>query len=355
MSGSRNTERSPGSFHFILPRIPFRPVRRTHFLRAFLTGPGIKVAWFYGFSIFHLQKTQFPESEATAAGLCHPNCTHSFVAVGEFVQQEDFTADGRPKEGVNSPGKEEKDDKEAWQKYRNSLKPQKAKKGPSAASKKKSAPTTPATAKPAAKATDKPAKGTPAAVQPELTRIVPGSQNGKPVKLGFSQHFHSQPLSEEEQKAIRRYSGSIYSDFNHYLRNLAEHPNIKRNPDFDSMAKNLNSAIDKSIVTHDVIVYRGIGSRRLRILYEKKPPTEIPINFFQSTSSVKKVARRFAEGQIMMMIHIPKDSHSLPIKKYSLFSRENENLLKNSGIFKVLKQYHKDGMLYLEVEYVEHQ
>ncbi len=107
-------------------------------------------------------------SQATAAGLCHPNCTHSFVAVGEFVQQEDFTADGRPKEGVNSPGKEEKDDKEAWQKYRNSLKPQKAKKGPSAASKKKSAPTTPATAKPAAKAPDKPAKGTPAAVQPEL-------------------------------------------------------------------------------------------------------------------------------------------------------------------------------------------
>ena len=168
MSGSRNTERSPGSFHFILPRIPFRPVRRTHFFRAFLTGPGIKVAWFYVFSIFHLQKTQFPESEATAAGLCHPNCTHSFVAVGEFVQQEDFTADGRPKEGVNSPGKEEKDDKEAWQKYRNSLKPQKAKKGPSAASKKKSAPTTPATAKPAAKAPAKPAKGTPEAVQPEL-------------------------------------------------------------------------------------------------------------------------------------------------------------------------------------------
>ena len=72
-------------------------------------------------------------SQATDAGLCHPNCTHSFVAVGEFVQQEDFTADGRPKEGVNSPGKEEKDDKEAWQKYRDSLKPKKARKGPSAA------------------------------------------------------------------------------------------------------------------------------------------------------------------------------------------------------------------------------
>lgn len=107
-------------------------------------------------------------SQATAAGLCHPNCTHSFVAVGEFTMQEDFNADGRPREGVNSPGKVEKDDKEAWQKYRNSLKPQKAKKGPSAAPKKKSAPATPATAKPAAKAPAKPAKGTPEAVQPEL-------------------------------------------------------------------------------------------------------------------------------------------------------------------------------------------
>lgn len=106
-------------------------------------------------------------SQATAAGLCHPNCTHSFVAVGEFARQEDFTADGRPKEGVNSPGKEEKDDKEAWQKYRDSLKAQKAKEGPSAASKQKSASTTPATPEPATKATEKPAKGTPAAKQKE--------------------------------------------------------------------------------------------------------------------------------------------------------------------------------------------
>lgn len=58
--------------------------------------------------------------QATAAGLCHPNCTHSFVAVGEFARSEDFTGDGRPKTGVNSPGKEEKNDPEAWKKYRQS-------------------------------------------------------------------------------------------------------------------------------------------------------------------------------------------------------------------------------------------
>ena len=118
-------------------------------------------------------------SQATAAGLCHPNCTHSFVAVGEFAQQEDFNADGRPKEGVNSPGREEKDNPEAWKRYRNSLKPKKAKKGPSATSKKKSASTTPATPKPAAKAPAKPAKATPTAVQPELPFDSPEKQQNR--------------------------------------------------------------------------------------------------------------------------------------------------------------------------------
>ncbi len=61
---------------------------------------------------------------ATAAGLCHPNCTHSFVAVPDFIAEEDFTSDGRPKEGLNSPGNEEKNDRDAWAKYRSGNKPE---------------------------------------------------------------------------------------------------------------------------------------------------------------------------------------------------------------------------------------
>lgn len=106
--------------------------------------------------------------QATAAGLCHPNCTHSFVAVGEFARQEDFSADGRPKEGVNSPGREEKDNPEAWKKYRKSLKPEKARKSPSTAQKQQPASTTPATPEKLPQATAKPANGTSAMVQPNL-------------------------------------------------------------------------------------------------------------------------------------------------------------------------------------------
>lgn len=281
-------------------------------------------------------------AEAIAAGLCHPNCTHSFVAVGDYVREQDFTEDGRPKEGLNSPGKEEKNDKEAWSKYSAAHKPEKKPK----AEKPKPSPKK----EPEPKPEPAPAKAPEPAPTPEPKDLPEGEQ----MKLSFNDHFQSEPLNQEEKDAVRRYSGSIYKSFNDYLRNVAKHPGMKRNPDFDDMAEKLNAAIDKSVVKHDVIVYRGVGSSILKDAYLKCPPKVIPINFFQSTSSVKKVARRFAEGQIMMIVKVPKGSHSLPMKKYSLFQRENENLLKNRGIFKVLKQYEKDGLLYMEVEYVEH-
>lgn len=40
--------------------------------------------------------------EATAAGLFHPNCTHSVTPVPEELAKMDYNADGSPKDGVNS-------------------------------------------------------------------------------------------------------------------------------------------------------------------------------------------------------------------------------------------------------------
>lgn len=44
-------------------------------------------------------------ADAQAAGLLHPNCTHSFVAVGDSVRQRKYDENGRPKSGVNSAPK----------------------------------------------------------------------------------------------------------------------------------------------------------------------------------------------------------------------------------------------------------
>lgn len=48
-------------------------------------------------------------ADAQEAGLLHPNCTHSFVAVGDSVRQRKYDEHGRPKSGVNSkrPTKQE--------------------------------------------------------------------------------------------------------------------------------------------------------------------------------------------------------------------------------------------------------
>ena len=197
-------------------------------------------------------------SQATAAGLCHPNCTHSFVTVGEFVMQEDFTADGRPKEGVNSPGREEKDDKEAWQKYRNSLKPQKAKKGPSAASKKKSAPTTPATAKPAAKSPDKPAKGTPEAVQPELplddnrfqSPDLSAWNDPKAVRL---RELHNRKIMESRRTELESYARKHNMTYDEYvaeaekkLQKMMDDASLYRRDNTDVFLNILNAGRFKS-------------------------------------------------------------------------------------------------------------
>jgi hypothetical protein len=38
-----------------------------------------------------------------ADGVFHPNCTHSFTAVPDFIRNRDFNPDGTPKKGFNSP------------------------------------------------------------------------------------------------------------------------------------------------------------------------------------------------------------------------------------------------------------
>ena len=279
-------------------------------------------------------------AQATAAGLCHPNCTHSFVAVGKFAQQEDFTADGRPKAGVNSPGREEKDDKEAWKKYRNSLKPKKAKKGPSAASKRQSAPPTPETTKPATKATEKPAKGTPAAVQPELPLSGTGIQQ-------------NQPLTNVELNEVREYTKSQgFVELNDYLRKEKG-----ANPDLDRKAEHLNRAIQKSITSEPVVLWRGVVDNPELIKgRENGLISEIDVKGFQSTSRSFDIACGFAgndgRSAVVFKITVPKGKHALDVSAVSHNPDEQEVLLPSIGKYRVDKVYYEkddDGFIIRQI------
>lgn len=64
-------------------------------------------------------KGNYPSLDtARSTGLFHPNCTHRIIAVDPMIAEDDFDSKGRPKTGLNSKGKEQKDDKEAWREYR---------------------------------------------------------------------------------------------------------------------------------------------------------------------------------------------------------------------------------------------
>ena len=60
---------------------------------------------------------------AIDAGLFHPNCTHSTVAVGDYDRETNFDENGRPKKGYNSADNPNPKgtDKEANREYRISL------------------------------------------------------------------------------------------------------------------------------------------------------------------------------------------------------------------------------------------
>lgn len=278
-------------------------------------------------------------SQATAAGLCHPNCTHSFIAVGEFARQEDFNADGRPKEGVNSPGREEKDNPEAWKKYRNSLKPKKAKKGPSAASKKKSASTIAPNQKPATKATAKPAKANSTAVQPELPLSGPG------IKQNL-------PLTDVELNEVREYTKSQgYVELNDYLRKEKG-----ANPDLDRKAEHLNQAIRKSMTEETLTLWRGVVDPVGMKIFEAGNISTIDLKGFQSTSRSFDVACGFAgndgRSAIVYKITVPKGKHALDVSSISHVPDEQEVLLPSTGKYRVDKVYYEkddDGFIIRQI------
>lgn len=56
--------------------------------------------------------------DAIDGGLLHPNCTHSFAVVNDLTLKVNYNTDGTPKNGINSPGREALNDKEAWSAYR---------------------------------------------------------------------------------------------------------------------------------------------------------------------------------------------------------------------------------------------
>ncbi len=234
--------------------------------------------------------------DAIAAGLFHPNCTHTITVVPASMQRKYFNADGRPQKGLNSPGNIQTAGKEDWSKYRKENKP----------------------------------------VAKLINTPVPE------IKL-------TQRLKKLEQEAVRYYTTNEgYEKINNAFRNKLLGINVS--PEIEEKISYINSAIQKSKILEPVTVYRGLNNDILRKQLENGEKF-IPIQHTQSTSLNKKKAIGFSKGNILLKTELQRSHKGLPLKEHSKYPNEEEILLPPTGQFTVTNVYYDKGLLIAEVDY----
>jgi hypothetical protein len=149
------------------------------------------------------------------------------------------------------------------------------------------------------------------------------------------------PLSKEEVDAVEQYTRSDdYADLNAYLRT-----GQTGNDYFDRETRLLNSAIDKSELTEDVVVWRGVSRADLRVTNEKFH--ELPVDAFTSTSLSRDVANKFAGDNlaeaVIYKIKLPKGTHAIDAMGISRKPEEREILLPPTGKFNIERVYYEKG------------
>lgn len=149
------------------------------------------------------------------------------------------------------------------------------------------------------------------------------------------------PLSKEEVDAVEQYTRSDdYADLNAYLRT-----GQTGNDYFDRETRLLNSAIDKSELTEDVVVWRGVARAELRDLNIKLD--EIELDAFTSTSLSRDIANKFAgrklDEAVIYKIKLPKGTHAIDAMGISRKPEEREILLPPTGKFNIERVYYEKG------------
>ena len=147
------------------------------------------------------------------------------------------------------------------------------------------------------------------------------------------------PLSKEEVDAVEQYTRSDdYADLNAYLRT-----GQTGNDYFDTETRLLKSAIDKSELAEDVVVWRGVARADLRVTNEKFH--ELPVDAFTSTSLSRNVANKFAgenlDEAVIYKIKLPKGTHAIDAMGISRKPEEREILLPPIGKFNIERVYYE--------------
>lgn len=224
----------------------------------------------------------------------HPNCTHSYAAVPDVIFQRDFTADGRPRKGYNSPGDNiERAKKET--------------------------------------ATDRDRKATAA----DLAARAPD------LKSKSDAYFKS--LSEEDRLAVQRYTNGDEYHLSKYIRaaEQAEDKTFRRTKTLDLEIERLNRILEDA-PKWDGPVYRGMSFRtkeEFDSFLNNVNSGESMYFGFTSSSYDQAVAEKYihADAPYKVMIHIENPQHGALIGNNSTKPSDREVLFPENIRFRLAK------------------
>lgn len=254
------------------------------------------------------------KDDLIAAKVFHPNCTHSYSAVPEFIFKRDFNPDGTAKTGIGSRNhKQEMQQKQAKIEAARNATHQDIRKR-----------------------------------NPQL--------HDKTV-----QYFES--LSPEERETVRKYTNGDEYHLSKYLRAEQESEHFKRTKTLDREVQKLNRILEKAPKWDGPELFRGMSFSD-KESWDKFYASLVnnDVNFgFMSTSYDYDSAVRYSQGNIPVMIHImnPKngallaDYSAVPsdrevlfpenIKMELLTNDRNHDIIQKDGIYHVYMKEASDG------------
>jgi hypothetical protein len=171
----------------------------------------------------------------------------------------------------------------------------------------------------------------------------------------------SKELTAEEFAAVDKYaSGTEFQAVNGLLRGRAEY--AQDTPEIRATITHLDGAMDKSPLENDLMVYRGIKSRKFMGENAEHPEKMVGAIItdkgFTSTSASTQVAASFMQGGgngVQLEIHVPRGTKAIDIRDVlhtDLAWEEHEILLHRGSEMRITKVEQHGSHLYMKADVI---
>lgn len=240
------------------------------------------------------------KDQLIAEKVFHPNCTHSYSAVPEFIFKRDYEKDGTPKKGYNSRGYAEEQ----------------------AAKAKK-------------KAEDK------KATHADILKRNPA--------LYAKTEKYMQSLSPDERDLLYRYTNSDEYHFSNYLRAEKESKHFRRTYTLDKKIQQLNTILENAPKWDGDELYRGMSfnsQKDLDQFLDRQVNSGKPIYFgFCSSTYDINSTEKYMQKPYKVMIHIVKPKHGALLADYSAVPDDREVLFPENISFQPIEKSNTNDIL----------